>query len=351
MSARAMKRCVPRCLPALLVALLLAGCATPGPAPVSDRPVPGAPRAAAKPEPVPAPAGALPKPDSGVVAKPLASGDVPMYTVKQGDTLFAIAKTHNLPVRDLATWNNIDDPGNISVGQQLRMGPPDGVTATPVKPLAPVEAKPLGATVGAITGAAGGEAPPRTADGAVRTQPLGQRVPYSDQAYAQMAKSSAAKPDPKADAKPEVKPEPKPDATAGAKPDAKAAAKPDPAADGAWMWPTEGKVVGNFNESSNKGITIAGKRGQPVYASAAGRVIFSGTGLRGLGRLIVIRHNNNYLSVYAHNDKLLVKEGQNVTKGQRIAEMGSTDSDSVKLHFEIRRQGKPVDPTKLLPST
>lgn len=341
-----MSRCATkRCAPPWLLALLLAGCAAPGPAPVSDRPVPGAPRVVAKPEPVPAPVGALPKPDTGVVVKPLASADAPTYTVKQGDTLFAIAKTHNVPVRDLAAWNNIEDPGNISVGQQLRLAPPDGVTATPVKPLGAVEAKPLGATPGAAAEA------PRAADGAVKTQPLGQRVPYSDQAYAQMVKSSPTKPDPKPDAKPEVKPEPKPDAAAAAKPDAKPAAKPDPSADGAWMWPTEGKVIGNFNESSNKGITIAGKRGQPVYASAAGRVIFSGTGLRGLGRLIVIRHNNNYLSVYAHNDKLLVKEGQNVTKGQRIAEMGSTDSDSVKLHFEIRRQGKPVDPTKLLPGT
>ena len=108
-------------------------------------------------------------------------------------------------------------------------------------------------------------------------------------------------------------------------------------------------MIGNFNDGSNKGVVIAGKLGQPVQASAAGRVIFSGTGIRGLGKLVVIRHNANYLSVYAHNNTLLVKEGQNVGKGQKIAEMGNSDADQVKLHFEIRRQGKPVDPIKLLP--
>ncbi len=118
----------------------------------------------------------------------------------------------------------------------------------------------------------------------------------------------------------------------------------------AWGWPASGKVVSTFNDSANlKGIGIAGKLGQPVLASAPGRVIFSGTGIRGFGKLIVIKHNNTFLSVYAHNNELLVKEGQNVAKGQKIAEMGSTDTDQVKLHFEIRRFGKPVDPAKLLP--
>jgi lipoprotein NlpD len=108
--------------------------------------------------------------------------------------------------------------------------------------------------------------------------------------------------------------------------------------------------VATFNDSTSKGIAIAGKLGQPVLASAPGRVIFSGTGIRGFGKLIVIKHNNTYLSVYAHNSELVVKEGQNVTKGQKIAEMGNSDADQVKLHFEIRRFGKPIDPLKLLPS-
>ncbi len=117
-----------------------------------------------------------------------------------------------------------------------------------------------------------------------------------------------------------------------------------------WTWPTRGKLVGSFNDSTSKGIAIAGKLGQPIHASAPGRVIFSGTGIRGFGKLIVIKHNNTYLSVYAHNNELSVKEGQNVTRGQKIAEMGSSDADQVKLHFEIRRFGKPIDPMKLLPA-
>ena len=117
-----------------------------------------------------------------------------------------------------------------------------------------------------------------------------------------------------------------------------------------WAWPASGKVIRAFGDGANqRGISIAGKLGQPVHASASGRVIFSGTGIRGFGKLIVIKHNSTFLSVYAHNNNLLVKEGQNVAKGQKIAEMGSTDADQVRLHFEIRRFGKPVDPMKLLP--
>jgi lipoprotein NlpD len=137
----------------------------------------------------------------------------------------------------------------------------------------------------------------------------------------------------------------------GGKPDPRVATGRAESSEGvSWSWPASGKIISTFNDSANlKGIAIAGKRGQPVLASAPGRVIFSGTGIRGFGKLIVIKHNDTFLSVYAHNNELLVKEGQNVAKGQKIAEMGSTDTDQVKLHFEIRRFGKPVDPVKLLP--
>jgi lipoprotein NlpD len=119
-----------------------------------------------------------------------------------------------------------------------------------------------------------------------------------------------------------------------------------------WIWPASGKVVAGFSESANlKGIDIAGKPGQPIVASAAGRVVYAGTGLRGYGKLIIVKHNNTFLSAYAHNREIEVKEGQQVAKGQKIAEMGDTDADQVMLHFEIRRLGKPVDPTKLLPPT
>ncbi len=117
-----------------------------------------------------------------------------------------------------------------------------------------------------------------------------------------------------------------------------------------WAWPTSGKVIAGFSEGSNlKGIDIAGKAGQPVLASAAGRVVYAGAGLRGYGKLVIVKHNNTYLSAYAHNREILVKEGQQVSKGQKIGEMGDTDADQVKLHFEIRRLGKPIDPAKFLP--
>ena len=117
-----------------------------------------------------------------------------------------------------------------------------------------------------------------------------------------------------------------------------------------WGWPVPGKLIAGFSEATNKGIDIAGKQGDPVFASAGGRVVYSGQGLRGYGKLIIIKHNNTFLSAYAHNKEILVKEGQTVVKGQKIAEVGNTDADQTKLHFEIRRLGKPVDPAKFLPA-
>ena len=115
-----------------------------------------------------------------------------------------------------------------------------------------------------------------------------------------------------------------------------------------WAWPTKGKVTANFNEGGGKGIDIAGTSGQAIIAASAGKVIYSGSDLRGYGKLVIIKHNASYLSVYAHNSQISVKEGQQVSRGQKIAEMGNTDSNTVKLHFEIRRQGKSVDPSKYL---
>ena len=134
--------------------------------------------------------------------------------------------------------------------------------------------------------------------------------------------------------------------------EAKPEAKPEPAGNGDkidWAWPTSGKVIAAFNETSSKGVDLAGKPGDSVLAAAGGRVVYAGTGLRGYGKLVIVKHDNSFLSAYAHNQSLLVKEGQAVSKGQKIAELGDTDSDRPKLHFEIRRQGKPVDPSKYLP--
>jgi lipoprotein NlpD len=116
-----------------------------------------------------------------------------------------------------------------------------------------------------------------------------------------------------------------------------------------WAWPAAGPVIAPFDEGKVKGLVFAGKAGDPVLAAADGRVVYAGSGLRGYGNLVILKHNNTYLTAYAHNQTLLVKEDQSVRRGQKIAEMGSTDADGVKLHFEIRRQGKPVDPARLLP--
>jgi len=280
---------------------MLAGCGATRPAPVTER-LPPQTKAPAKPAVRAAPAPDRPRPE--------------FYTVKTGDTLYSIALEFGLDYRELAAWNGID-PSRIRVGQQLRLAPAQGVVASPLRTTpGAVEAQPLGAERGV---------------GGSKAEPRGVRVPYSDQAYAQMS-GAKVEPAPKPAVQPDVKPE-----------QAKAGDDID------WIWPVTGKIVTPFNEGSSKGIAIAGKMGQPVVAAGSGRVIFSGTGIRGLGKLIVIKHNEKFLSVYAHNRELLVKEGQTVTRGQKIAEMGNTDSDQVKLHFEIRRLGKPVDPAGLLP--
>lgn len=322
----------------VLVAAVATGCVSKRPAPVSDRQPAAKPSAPVKPAP------------TVVAPRPRSPDSRPAFhTVRKGDTVYSIALEYGLDHRDLAAWNNIDS-GRISVGQQLRLTPPTGalttappptgaVTAAPLK-TAPgvVEARPLGPGPSAPSQATVPAVPsprsPPAVSGIVKTEPQGVRVPYSDQAYAQLA---SLKPSETPASRPDVRPEQKPEGARG----------PD---DLDWIWPTTGKVIGNFTEAANlKGIAISGRRGQPVVASAAGRVIFSGTGIRGFGKLIVIKHNDTFLSVYAHNSELLVKEGQAVAKGQKIAEMGDTDADQVKLHFEIRRFGKPVDPLKLLP--
>lgn len=298
------------------IALAMGCSSTRRAAPVVDRTAQPTPTASAKP-PVAAPSTrAAPRP-----------GEIrhEFYTVRRGDTLYSIALDHGIDYRELAQWNAIDNPAAVQAGQQLRLtAPPGTVLTAPFKTAPGVEARPLGAT----------PLPSAAATDAVKSQPKGVRVPYSDQAYAQLASI-----------KPDATPTPP-----QVKPDGPSAPAVPEADELQFAWPANGKIVSSFNDGANlKGIGIAGKPGQPVFASAPGRVIFSGTGIRGFGKLIVIKHNNTFLSVYGHNSELLVKEGQNVSKGQKIAEMGNTDADQVKLHFEIRRYGKPVDPMKLLP--
>lgn len=295
-----------------LAAAIAAGCVATRPAPVTERTPP--PR---KPAPVVA---AKPVPQ---VKPPAVAADArpAFHTVKQGETLYSIALDYGIDYRELAAWNSVD-PSRIKAGQQLRLSAPAAGVAT-----APLQAVPGAVVARPLDTPSASVAAENT-----KTEPRGVRVPYSEQSYAQLAMLT-----------PEAAPDAKPDAALPAQ-------KPGAVreVDGLqWIWPTSGNVIGTFG--SRGGIMIAGRLGQPVLASAAGRVIFSGTGIRGFGKLIVIRHNDTYLSVYAHNSELLVKEGQTVARGQKIAEMGDTDADRVKLHFEIRRYGKPIDPARLLP--
>jgi lipoprotein NlpD len=316
----------------LFVAIaLLAGCATHAPAPVVER---GPPPTAPVPAVVtPPPAAEVPRP----VEKP-----IPTHIVKRGETLVSIALQYGLDYRELAAWNSITNFNVLKLGQVLVLTAPVGSVATPGGPVAatgpvatplagigpPIEARPLANTAN------------------TKVEPRGQKVPFSERALAQL---SAGDPSgPMIAAAPAVAPsvtpplvtptpEPEPDKSHGTDKE-----------DVDWMWPVKGKVLAPFTETA-KGVDIGGRKGAPVLAAAGGRVVYAGTGVRGYGKLVIIKHNNTWLSAYAHNDNLLVKEQQDVKKGQKIAEMGSSDTDQVKLHFEVRRQGKPVDPAKILP--
>ena len=274
-----------------------------------------------------------------------------MYTVKQGDTIRSIARDFGMDYRELIAMNNIESPDRIAPGKVLKVKAPAsasaanstnatnaaGVTTAPITTDV-VVAKPLDGGDTAVE-----QRPLSSNTDKLKQEPKAGKVPYSDQALAQAQNPTPAKPAEAAvavagaEAKPETKPEVKP---------------AEPAAGGedvAWIWPANGKTIGTFSEGGNKGVDIAGKAGDPVVAAGGGKVVYSGSGLRGYGKLVIIKHNNTFLSAYAHNQAIMVGEGSTVTKGQKIAEMGNTETDQVKLHFEVRRQGKPVDPLKYLP--
>ncbi len=327
-----------------LLAVALIGCASRTRAPVEDRTAPPATVAPSAAAPAPQPPAAEPE------------SRVPTYTVKRGDTLYQIALDHGLDYKDLAAWNNLENPNKILVGQVLRVAAPGeapaaatGVTTTPLKVGPAVsEARPgVAATPG--TGAAAATAAssgPRNADN-YKSSPKAFKEPYSEQALRDVARAPQAAPETvaMAAAPSAAKPEPPP------KPAPAASTEVDDEEKIDWVWPAKGKVVVGFSETANlKGIDIAGASGEPVIASAGGKVVYVGNGLRGYGKLVIVKHNKTWLSAYAHNREILVKEGQQVTKGQKIAEMGNTDADTVKLHFEIRRLGKPVDPARYLPA-
>ncbi|HUF20579.1 MAG TPA: peptidoglycan DD-metalloendopeptidase family protein, partial [Burkholderiales bacterium] len=326
--------------------------AQPTPPPAAAAPsTPAAPPASvAAPAPATAPppaaVAARPAPVRAVeqpVIRPYREGDwrPEFYTVKRGDTLYSIALDHGQDYRDVAAWNALADPAYIQVDQRLRLFPPGG-TAEAVSPepvaLPPASLPaPMAETVARVI--------------PLISEPKVRKLPYTDRAVAELTAPRAA-PTAAVAAAPSPQPAPAP-------PRVEAPAAPRQVQAGvsaqrderlAWEWPTSGRIRYGFGQGSNqKGVGIDGNKGQPVVASAPGRVVYSGSGLRGYGNLIIIKHNPTYLSVYAHNSQLLVKEGQSVAQGQKIAEMGDSDSERVTLHFEIRRLGKPVDPLQHLP--
>jgi lipoprotein NlpD len=209
------------------------------------------------------------------------------YTVKKGDTLYSIGKRYNRNTRDLVAWNKLPSASQIEVGQVLVLNAPAGMRSTAPATRAPATTR----------------APAKTA------------------------------------------PKPAPAQTKTAKDRAIVAAN---AENINWMWPATG-TRRNSSDKNKKGVDIVGTSGQPIMSAAAGKVIYSGRGIRGYGDMVIVKHSNAWLSVYAHNKTLLVKEGQNVKRGEKIAEMGNTDSPNVKLYFELRRNGDPLNPTAMMP--
>lgn len=263
------------------------------------------------------------------------------YTVKPGDTVLRIALESGQNWRDIVAWNNLSNPNYIEIGQVLRIEPRPGDVPVPVASAAATAPSTASSTALTATpnptpvGMAKIES--RSLDG----KPVAPSAAASAKPGAPTATSTA--PQTPAASTPAATP------VAAAEPvDSDATNKE--AQEPAWQWPVTGPLLGGFEEGRRKGLLLGGKAGDPVLAAADGRVVYAGSGLRGYGNLIIIKHNSQFLTAYAHNQTLLVKEDQVVRKGQKVAEMGSTDADRVQLHFEIRKQGKPIDPAKSLPA-
>ena len=307
----------------LSIAMLLTGCgSTRNRAPVEDRPAalqPAAPDAAVVAEFDVAgstaytaiePVKLLPGAEN--------AGKPGYYSIKPGDTMIRIGLESGQNWKDLVKWNNLDNPNLIEVGQVLRIVAPgqDPALATP-RPVAAAKVETKALDVKPVAIAAG----PSTASAAAASATVANPLPSASPALPAATSAAAVAPAPPREGDDDVN----------------------------WQWPSAGSLAGGFEDGKSKGLLFAGKAGDPVLAAADGRVVYAGSGLRGYGNLVILKHNNTYLTAYAHNQSLLVKEDQAVRRGQRIAEMGATDAERVQLHFEIRRQGKPVDPSKLLP--
>ncbi len=311
-------------LSAILLSAALAGCSS-----VSLRPAPVVASSAV-------PVGPAAAASSAAAAAAIPPG---YYRVQRGDTLRSIARSVGRGWRELATWNQLSDPNRIEVGQLLRVAPP-GAPGAPMATPAPAgsavasaaQTFPVAPQGGATSAPASTPAPPPA--------PMPAPAPASSErarASAPAAQAPAAR-----------------GAQQHAASAPRGASTPQPAATthaGAltWSWPAQGRIIRGFNGSTSKGLDIAGQAGEPVRAAAAGKVVYAGNELRGFGNLVIVKHNADYISVYAHNQKLLVHEGEQVRRGQTLALMGSTDASRVELHFEVRLRGKPIDPTQVLP--
>lgn len=305
----------------LATLLVLAGCASNTPAPVLAR-------------------------ESQPASVPVVPVARDVYTVKSGDTLYSIAREHGMDFRELIALNGIDSPNRITPGKVLKVRPQNAATSA-VATAAPVTsdvvvARPIGSEQIVDKRPSGSNTE------TLKREPKAGKEPYSEQALALAQKQTP----PKASepAVPLAKTEATPDSKAEARPAEADALMGDKIT---WIWPANGKLISTFSEGNNKGIDIAGKTGDDVVAAEGGKILIAKShnddSLRRYGNMVIISNGGTLISIYAHNSKLLVKEGQIVSKGQKIAEMGNTGTDQVKLHFEVRRQGKPVDPLKYLP--
>ena len=274
-------------------------------------------------------------------------GDIPKgsytggstYTVKRGDTLFYIAWVTGNDFRDLAQRNNVPAPYALNVGQVLQVGNASGQPITGENAVSQASARASGGATATTTSA-------QKSTAVVASQPT---ITYSESSGEQSATKMLPNNKPATTTTTVVAPVTAPTTVSTTQPTASSTSTSSPIS--SWRWPTDGKVIENFSgaEGGNKGIDIAGSKGQAIVATADGRVVYAGNALRGYGNLIIIKHNDDYLSAYAHNDTMLVREQQEVKAGQKIATMGSTGTSSTRLHFEIRYKGKSVNPLRYLP--
>ncbi|HCA9528561.1 TPA: murein hydrolase activator NlpD [Klebsiella variicola subsp. variicola] len=274
-------------------------------------------------------------------------GDIPKgsytggstYTVKRGDTLFYIAWVTGNDFRDLAQRNNVPAPYALNVGQVLQVGNASGQPITGENAVSQASARASGGATATTTSA-------QKSTAVVASQPT---ITYSESSGEQNATKMLPNNKPATTTTTVVAPVTAPTTVSTTQPTASSTSTSSPIS--SWRWPTDGKVIENFSgaEGGNKGIDIAGSKGQAIVATADGRVVYAGNALRGYGNLIIIKHNDDYLSAYAHNDTMLVREQQEVKAGQKIATMGSTGTSSTRLHFEIRYKGKSVNPLQYLP--